>query len=153
MEGKLGKNAITRVQAKSTGMPPNSKSKQSWGANLSIYKHWAKCGTNIIGCNRQLHFFTPMLTLTSILSGNTNWRGRLWRQLVEDVKSCFLSQTKLSSNFWMCSLIEFKLPLYSVRAKLDMKLKSDQQTHFSDFIGSRKIFYSALSWNVIATDI
>ncbi len=46
------------------------------------------------------------------------FRGRF----VEDVKSCFLSQTKLSSNFWMSSLIECEPPLNLAWAKLDMKL-------------------------------
>jgi hypothetical protein len=37
----LGKKDITWWQANSTGVPPNQESKQSWGANLSFYKHGA----------------------------------------------------------------------------------------------------------------
>jgi len=37
-------------QANSTGVPPGQKIEQSWGANLSLYKHWV----HISGLNRIL---------------------------------------------------------------------------------------------------
>ncbi len=41
------KNDVTWGQANSTGMSPDQKNKQSWGANLSLYKHcmwWCSLG-------------------------------------------------------------------------------------------------------------